>query len=113
MEPQVKIILGPVLALLRSRKFVMALAGVFVLILVARSPELAPYAGQLILGITVVVGTVVGSIAHEDAARLRAEAEQTATQTQQENIQKAVEAALELAFAPAVLEGEVEDGAAG
>lgn len=93
--PTVHIIIGPIIALLKSRKFMTALGAIITSLLVARAPELAPYADVLILGIVLIAAALTGSIAAEDAAKRKAEATEAAAKTQAENLQEAIEAALE------------------
>lgn len=98
VEKQVRVVLGPLLALLRSRKFVAALVGIFVMWLTTQVPSLAPYQAELILAISVIVSVIVGGIAHEDAAASKAAAIEAAARTNQENTQAAIEAAVEELF---------------
>lgn len=94
-QKHVTIILGPILALLRSRKFVASVAAILVSLVIAHAPGLAPYADMLILGILVLAAVLSGAIAHEDAAETKAKATEAAGRTQAENLQAAIEAALE------------------
>ena len=95
VEKTVRMILGPIAALLRSRKFVAAIAGIFIMWLTAQVPSLAPYQAELILAISIIISVIVGGIAHEDAAASKAAAIEAAARTNQENTQAAIEAAVE------------------
>ena len=95
VEKTVKMILGPIAALLRSRKFVAAIAGIFIMWLTAQVPSLAPYQAELILAISIIISVIVGGIAHEDAAASKAAAIEAAARTNQENTQAAIEAVVE------------------
>lgn len=95
VQKQVRIILGPIMALLRSRKFMTAVIGLFVIWLTAQVPSLAAYQAELILAISVIVSVIVGGIAHEDAAAAKAAAIETAAKTSQENLQAAIEAGID------------------
>lgn len=62
-------ILTPVFALLRSRKFIVAVATLLVSLFLSVRPELAPIASPLV-SLTVALGlAVIGGIAWEDAAK--------------------------------------------
>ena len=95
VEKTVRMILGPIAALLRSRKFVAAIAGIFIMWLTAQVPSLAPYQAELILAISIIISVIVGGIAHEDAAASKAAAIEAAARTNQENTQAAIEAVVE------------------
>ena len=95
VEKTVKMIFGPIAALLRSRKFVAAIAGIFIMWLTAQVPSLAPYQAELILAISIIISVIVGGIAHEDAAASKAAAIEAAARTNQENTQAAIEAVVE------------------
>ena len=95
VEKTVRMILGPIAALLRSRKFVASFGAVIVSLLIVRVPDLAPYADTLILGIVLVAAALTGSIAYEDAETRKAAAIEAAARTNQENTQAAIEAAVE------------------
>jgi hypothetical protein len=94
IQTQVRVVFGPLVALLRSRKFMAAVVGLFVIWLTAQVPSLAPYQAELILAISVIVSVLVGGIAHEDAAASKAAAIEAAGKTQQENLQSAIEAGI-------------------
>lgn len=102
VQTQVKAILGPIAALLRSRKFVASFGAILVSILIVRVPDLAPYADTLILGIMLVAAVLTGSIALEDSAARKAAAIEAAGRTQQQNTQKAIEAGVDVLFNPPV-----------
>ena len=95
VEKTVRMVLGPIAALLRSRKFVAAIAGIFIMWLTAQVPSLAPYQAELILAISIIISVIVGGIAHEDAAASKAAAIEAAARTNQENTQAAIEAVVE------------------
>ena len=98
VEKTVRMILGPIAALLRSRKFVASFGAVIVSLLIVRVPDLAPYADTLILGIVLVAAALTGSIAYEDAETRKAAAIEAAARTNQENTQAAIEAVVEELF---------------
>lgn len=60
--------LGPVVALLKSRKFWVSVATLATNIIVAQVPALADVQTELVAVITAVGVVLIGSIAHEDAA---------------------------------------------
>jgi hypothetical protein len=61
-------ILGPLLNLLKSRKFITAVAGILAMVLVTLVPELQQYNDVLIQAIVAVIIAVIGGTALEDAA---------------------------------------------
>jgi hypothetical protein len=61
-------ILAPVLALLHSRKFIVAVVGVLVDLIIAFVPALEPMRDQLITIVTIFAGLLIGGITIEDAA---------------------------------------------
>jgi uncharacterized membrane protein YqgA involved in biofilm formation len=68
------VILGPLIALLRSRKVMVALAALLAAVVVALVPALASVETEIILVITVVAGAIIGGTAAEDVAKTRADA---------------------------------------
>lgn len=66
---QVTPILGPLLALLRSRKVLVAISAVVTSIVLSAIPELLPIRDELLTLITTAALVLVGSIAVEDAAK--------------------------------------------
>lgn len=62
-------ILGPLLALLKSRKFLISIATLAADLIIASVPELEPVREPLIQVVTAVGGILVASIAFEDAAK--------------------------------------------
>jgi uncharacterized membrane protein YqgA involved in biofilm formation len=68
------VILGPLIALLRSRKVMVALAALLAAVIVALVPALASVETEIILVITVVAGAIIGGTAAEDVAKTRADA---------------------------------------
>ena len=64
-------ILSPLLALLRSRKFVTAVTGVIVSTVIALVPQLQGAENELIMAVTAVVIAVIGGTAIEDAAKAK------------------------------------------
>ena len=61
-------LLGPFLALLRSRKFLVAVGTIAVNALIAQFPQLAPVQESLMALVTALAGVVIASIAYEDAS---------------------------------------------
>jgi hypothetical protein len=59
-------LLGPLLGLLRSRKFLVAVVTLLVDMLVAQVPELEAVRTEIITAITLVGTLLIGSIAYED-----------------------------------------------
>lgn len=63
---------SPILALLKSRKFIAAVVTVLVGFIVTNAPYLEPHSADLDKVLTVVIGlvlsTLIGAISHEDAA---------------------------------------------
>lgn len=74
MDKQVTVILGPLVALLRSRKVMVSLAALIVTVIVALVPELAPVKAEMIVMIFAVTAAIVGGVAAEDVAKVRADA---------------------------------------
>lgn len=60
-------ILGPLLNLLRSRKFMVALMTIVVSVVVAYIPQLEPVQAELRAIFTLVGSVLIASIAYEDA----------------------------------------------
>ena len=60
-------VIFPLLNLLRSRKFIVALAAIISSILVSKIPELRPYTAEIMTGIITLGLVLVGGIAFEDA----------------------------------------------
>ena len=113
VEKTVRMILGPIAALLRSRKFVASFGAVIVSLLIVRVPDLAPYADTLILGIVLVAAALTGSIAYEDAETRKAAAIEAAARTNQENTQAAIEAVVEELFRRHEAEGVILEAVEG
>lgn len=67
MSNNVTPLLGPFLALLKSRKVLVALATVLIDTVIVLVPELEPYRVELVSAVTAVGSVLIGSIAHEDA----------------------------------------------
>lgn len=65
-------IVSPLLLLLRSRKFLLAVIGIVLDTIVAVHPDLAPQREELLLGITTIVGVLIGGIAYEDGSEKKA-----------------------------------------
>jgi len=61
-------VIGPLLGLLRSRKFLVALMTLVVDVLIAYVPALEPARAELLVICTTLGGLLVGAIAYEDAA---------------------------------------------
>jgi len=61
-------VLEPLLNLLKSRKFITAVAGIAAMVLVTLVPDLAQYNDVLIQAIVAVIIAVIGGTALEDAA---------------------------------------------
>lgn len=59
-------IVGPLVGLLRSRKFMAALMTLTVDIIIAYAPALEPVRGELITVFTLIGGLLVAAIAYED-----------------------------------------------
>lgn len=59
-------VIGPLVGLLRSRKFMVALMTLVVDVLIAYVPALEPARGELITVFTLIGGLLVAAIAYED-----------------------------------------------
>lgn len=60
-------ILGPLLGLLRSRKFLVALMTLIVEVIIALAPALETVRAELLTVLTVIGSMLVAAIAYEDA----------------------------------------------
>ncbi len=63
-------ILGPILGLLRSRKFMVALMTLIVDVLITYAPALEPVRVELLAVFTLIGSLLVGAIAYEDAHKV-------------------------------------------
>ena len=77
-------ILGPIAALLRSRKVMVAIVSLLVALLVAAAPQFASVQAEMITLITVVALAVIGGTAWEDTAAVKAAANVNAGKTPDE-----------------------------
>ena len=68
-KPVVFPVLGPLLALLRSRKFMAALMTLVVSLLIAYLPALEAVQAELLTVLTVLGSALVGAIAYEDSRK--------------------------------------------
>lgn len=59
-------VIAPLLALLRSRKFIVAVITVLLDVLIAYLPSLEPVRSELLTVFTLIGSVLVGSIAYED-----------------------------------------------
>lgn len=84
------VILKPIIALLKSRKFIAGLASVIVAILVAYEPRLAHVADLLIALIIFVGLAFIGGTAWEDAAKAGKERASEPLGTPQDEIRKMI-----------------------
>ena len=84
VQTQVKAILGPTAALLRSRKVMVAIVSLLVALLVAAAPQFASVQAEMITLITVVALAVIGGTAWEDTAAVKAAANANAGKTPDE-----------------------------
>ena len=62
-----KPVIGPLLGLLKSRKFIVGLSGVVVDIIIAFLPQFEAVRGEMLAVVTFVVSVLIASIAYEDA----------------------------------------------
>ena len=62
-------IFGPLLALLRSRKFMAALMTLIVDVIIAYVPTLEPVRAELLTVFTLVGSVLIGAIAYEDGKK--------------------------------------------
>ncbi|NDJ53182.1 MAG: hypothetical protein GYB68_08880 [Chloroflexi bacterium] len=62
-------IIGPLLALLRSRKFLVALATLIINVVIAYVPELEAVQTELLTIFTLIGSVLVGAIAYEDGQK--------------------------------------------
>jgi 4-hydroxybenzoate polyprenyltransferase len=88
-------IVGPLAALLRSRKVMLALVALLAAIVVALIPELQNVEAELIVLITFVASVIIGGTAAEDVAKLRSDAVVKAAQPTETRIRDAVQAVLD------------------
>lgn len=65
-------LVSPLLLLLRSRKFLLAVIGIFLDTVIALHPDLAPMREELLLGVTAIIGVLIGGIAYEDGSEKKA-----------------------------------------
>ena len=66
-DPRIPIV-TPILAALRSRKVLVAIAAVVTSLILSAVPELEPVRGEILTGVTTLALAVIGGIAVEDAA---------------------------------------------
>jgi hypothetical protein len=59
-------VISPIILLLRSRKFLLAVVGIVLDVLVALDPNLAGQRDALLLAITTLIGVLIGGISFED-----------------------------------------------
>jgi hypothetical protein len=59
-------IVSPLLLLLRSRKFLLAVIGIVLDTIIALHPDLAPMREELLIGCTTIIGVLIGGISYED-----------------------------------------------
>lgn len=81
VEVKIRMFLSPLAALLRSRKVMVALVSLLVMLFVAYEPRFEPFAVEMITLITAVALALVGSIAWEDTAAIKAAANESAGKT--------------------------------
>lgn len=62
-------VLGPLLGLLKSRKFLTALVTLIVDIIIVYTPSLESVRVELIVVLTALASVLIGGIAYEDAAK--------------------------------------------
>ncbi|MCA0455633.1 MAG: hypothetical protein LCI00_16780 [Chloroflexi bacterium] len=74
MNPSELPIIAPLLALLRSRKFLTLIAAIVVNVIIAKVPELATARDILIATVTFAAVALIGGIAYEDSAQAGREA---------------------------------------
>lgn len=65
-------IIGPLISLLRSRKFIAALMTLIVDVIIAYAPSLEPVRAELLTVFTVVGSTLIAAIAYEDGQAAKA-----------------------------------------
>lgn len=65
-------IVSPLLLLLKSRKFLLAVVGIVLDTIIALHPDLAPMREELLIGVTTIVGVLIGGIAYEDGSEKKA-----------------------------------------
>lgn len=73
MKAQEAPVLQPILGLLHSRKFILALIGIVVDLLIAYNPDLLPMRDQLITTVSGIIIVLIGGIAAEDAVQKHAD----------------------------------------
>lgn len=65
-------IISPLLLLLKSRKFLLAVIGIFLDTVIALHPDLAPMREELLIGVTTLIGVLIGGISYEDGSEKKA-----------------------------------------
>ena len=73
MKAQEAPVIQPILGLLHSRKFLLAVVGLVLDILIAYNPDLLPMREELITAVTLIVGVLIGGITAEDVTEKHAE----------------------------------------
>lgn len=81
-------ILTPVLALLRSRKFIVGVVALVINLLIAVVPDLAAFRDQLMAVVTGLALALIGGIAYEDAAKAGKDAATVAPSTPEDAARK-------------------------
>ena len=84
LERQVRMVFGPIAALLRSRKVMVAIVSLLVALLVAAAPQFASVQAEMITLVTVVALALIGGTAWEDTAAVKAAANANASKTPDE-----------------------------
>ena len=97
-------VIGPIMAILRSRKFIVALASLLVSLLVLAIPDLTEVRGELLTLLVAFGLALIGGITIEDAAAKGREAAAAPAVPPAEAILDLVKAALEAYFDRAELE---------
>lgn len=81
-------ILTPVLALLRSRKFIVGVVALLINLLIVAIPNLEAFRDQLMAVVTGLALALIGGIAYEDAAQAGKDATVVAPVTPEESARK-------------------------
>jgi hypothetical protein len=83
------IVIAPLLALLRSRRFMVMVIGALVSIVISLVPSLEPARADLLNTILILAGIAVGGFSLEDAAAAHGEAQVKAFNAQSQSAQTA------------------------
>lgn len=99
-------VLGPIMAILRSRKFIIALASLLISLVVMAIPDLAEVRGELLTLLVAFGLALIGGITIEDAAKAGRDTAALPPVSIADAVLEAVKAAMEAYFERAELAAE-------